>query len=224
MPIIKAKWTEWDIQPNKQEVEQLTKQLRIGSNIAHIRKYRWLSQAELAKKAWTTQRIISQIESGDYNPSLDLLWRIADALEVEISFLTKKWINWKLLEIFDYILKKLWELDILKAMKLAYFLDLETKIGTWLNYIRWNRGPFDKNIYQLEDFFENNWYDVKNNKPFKQYLLLEQTDIKKIDEILKKYWKLTWNELMRLSYETQPMKKLWASIWGEEGMGEVLDV
>ena len=48
--------------------------------------------------------------------------------------------------------------------------------------------------------------------------------MKKIDNVLEKYWKLTWNELMRLSYETEPMKKLWASIWGEEGMGEVLGV
>jgi hypothetical protein len=51
-------------------------------------------------------------------------------LEVEISLLTKKGINWKLLEIFDYILKKLKKIDILKAMKLAYFLDLEAKINT----------------------------------------------------------------------------------------------
>jgi len=222
MPIYKN--TSWDVKLNTHEVEQLTKQLRIGNNIAHIRKYRWLSQTDLAKKAWTTQRIISQIESGDYNPSLDLLWRIADALEVEISLLTKKGINWKLLEIFDYILKRIWKTDILKAMKLAYFLDLETKIDTWLNYIRWNWWPFDKNIYQLSEVFENNGYELKNNKPFKHYFLLEKKDMKKIDEILAKYWDKSWNELMRLSYETQPMKNLWATIWGEEGMGEVLDV
>jgi len=222
MPIYKN--TSWDVKLNTHEVEQLTKQLRIGNNIAHIRKYRWLSQTDLAKKAWTTQRIISQIESGDYNPSLDLLWRIADALEVEISLLTKKGINWKLLEIFDYILKRIWKTDILKAMKLAYFLDLETKIDTWLNYIRWNWWPFDKNIYQLSEVFENNGYELKNKKPFKHYFLLEKKDMKKIDEILAKYWDKSWNELMRLSYETQPMKNLWATIWGEEGMGEVLEV
>ncbi len=48
--------------------------------------------------------------------------------------------------------------------------------------------------------------------------------MKKIDEILNKYWNLSWNELMRLSYETKPMKKLWAIIGGKERMGEVLDV
>ncbi len=224
MPIYKN--TSWDVKLNTHEVEQLTKQLRIWNNIAHIRKYRWLSQTELAKKAWTTQRIISQIESWDYNPSLDLLWRIADALEIEISLLTKRWINWKLLEIFDYILQKIWKTDILKAMKLAYFLDLKTKraVDTWLKYIRWNWGPFDKNIYQLSEVFENNDYELKNNKPFKHYFLLEKKDMKKIDKILDEYWKLSWNELMRLSYETLPMKKLWATIGGEEGMGEVLEV
>ena len=214
--------TSWNVELNSEEIKQLTKQLRIWSNIAHIRKYRWLSQTDLAKKAWTTQRIISQIESGDYNPSLELLSRIADALEVEISLLTKKWINWKLLEIFDYILKKLWKVDILKAMKLAYFLDYEEKIGTWLKYIRWTRWPFDKNIYQLTEVFENSDYEIKNNKPFKTYFLLWKEDIKKIDNILDKYWKLSWNELMKLSYETKPMQEIWASIGGEENMGVVL--
>jgi DNA-binding transcriptional regulator YiaG len=43
--------TSWDVNLNTQEVQQLTEQLRIGNNIAHIRKYRGLSQSELAKRA-----------------------------------------------------------------------------------------------------------------------------------------------------------------------------
>jgi len=44
-----------------------------------------MSQQELAKKAGTTQAIISQIENSSLNPSLDLLKRISVGLESKLN-------------------------------------------------------------------------------------------------------------------------------------------
>jgi DNA-binding XRE family transcriptional regulator len=44
-----------------------------------------LSQSALAKKIGTKQSAISRFESGDYNPSLQFLFKIADALDAEIK-------------------------------------------------------------------------------------------------------------------------------------------
>lgn len=47
-----------------------------------------ISQRELAKKAGTTQAVISRIENMNVSPSISLLQRIADSLEkkLEIKF------------------------------------------------------------------------------------------------------------------------------------------
>ena len=47
-----------------------------------------LSQADVARHAQTTQRIISQIEAGTYNPSVQLLERLGRVFQcrVEIYF------------------------------------------------------------------------------------------------------------------------------------------
>jgi len=44
-----------------------------------------LSQAALAKKIGTKQSAISRLESGSYNPSIDFLKKIADALDVQLK-------------------------------------------------------------------------------------------------------------------------------------------
>jgi putative transcriptional regulator len=52
------------------------------------RKREGLSQVWLAAKAGTTQRVISLIETGKYNPSLELLERLAKAMDsrLEVAF------------------------------------------------------------------------------------------------------------------------------------------
>jgi ribosome-binding protein aMBF1 (putative translation factor) len=44
-----------------------------------------LTQAELAEKIGTRQPVISRLERGEGNPSLDTLQRIAGALDVSLS-------------------------------------------------------------------------------------------------------------------------------------------
>ncbi|MFZ5341030.1 MAG: helix-turn-helix domain-containing protein [Patescibacteria group bacterium] len=69
--------------------------------------------------------MVSQIENGEYNPSIDILSRIAEVLSVRLEIVIKEKINWRLIEIFDYFIKRFSKVDILKATKLSYFIDLE---------------------------------------------------------------------------------------------------
>ncbi|MBU0531611.1 MAG: helix-turn-helix transcriptional regulator [Candidatus Uhrbacteria bacterium] len=44
-----------------------------------------MTQAALAKKVGTKQSAISRLESGTYNPSVDFLKKVADALEANLK-------------------------------------------------------------------------------------------------------------------------------------------
>ena len=44
-----------------------------------------ISQSKLAEKIGTTQRIISQIENKKYNATVNMLYRIATELELEVK-------------------------------------------------------------------------------------------------------------------------------------------
>jgi transcriptional regulator with XRE-family HTH domain len=58
-----------------------------GAKITAARKLKDLSIEELAAKAGIEPNNLSRIESGKYNPGLDILIKIADALEMELSFI-----------------------------------------------------------------------------------------------------------------------------------------
>jgi len=65
----------------------------IGRNIRRFRTQSGLSQARLAELAGTSQSWICKIETGDENPTLVSLSRIARALEVEVSELMQEPVN-----------------------------------------------------------------------------------------------------------------------------------
>lgn len=75
-PVFKAIWEE---NRGKRELIKKIIALRIKEN---------LTQQDLAKRINTNQSVISRLESGKYNPSIDFLSRIAKALnkKVEINF------------------------------------------------------------------------------------------------------------------------------------------
>ncbi len=73
---------EWEASETQYQLVREIIQSRIKSNV---------SQRELAKKAKTTQAVISRIESMAVNPSISLIEKIAHALDkkLEIHFLER---------------------------------------------------------------------------------------------------------------------------------------
>jgi DNA-binding XRE family transcriptional regulator len=57
----------------------------VGKNIVRIRNERNVTQEELAFRAKIDRSYLSQVESGKRNPSLRLLARIAESLDVKVA-------------------------------------------------------------------------------------------------------------------------------------------
>ena len=78
------------------KIEHMTKEeinnerKRIGERITQLRKEEGLTQADLAERTGITQANISRIEQGYYSIRLDILTRIARALNCEIHLLSRK--------------------------------------------------------------------------------------------------------------------------------------
>lgn len=63
----------------------MTERERIGRRIAELRESRGLSQIELSDKAGIKQPNLSRIESGKYSTSIDLIAKIAEALDCRVE-------------------------------------------------------------------------------------------------------------------------------------------
>ena len=59
----------------------------IGKNIKSLREEKKLSQVQLAEKLFVTRQTISNYEIGRSCPDLEMLTRIADVLDVDISMI-----------------------------------------------------------------------------------------------------------------------------------------
>jgi transcriptional regulator with XRE-family HTH domain len=75
----------------KKEYDKLELEYKIISQIIDLRKKKKISQKQLAELVNTKQPSIARLESGDYNPSIDFLKKIAEVLgaELEIKFISK---------------------------------------------------------------------------------------------------------------------------------------
>jgi len=62
---------------------------KVGARVRHEREKRKLSQEELADIAGFYRTYIGHIETGAYSPSMFTLWRIAQALKIDLSKLVK---------------------------------------------------------------------------------------------------------------------------------------
>ena len=69
----------------KIEYEKLKPKYEAIEQIIRARKEQNITQAELAKRVGTQKSNISRLESGNYNPSLDFLAKIAESLGKKIS-------------------------------------------------------------------------------------------------------------------------------------------
>ncbi|KAB2727995.1 helix-turn-helix domain-containing protein [Brucella anthropi] len=63
---------------------------RIAWNLRQIRSSQGITQENLAVDANVDRTAISGIETGDYNPTIDLLERLAEALSVDIADLVSQ--------------------------------------------------------------------------------------------------------------------------------------
>ena len=69
----------------KRAYEKLVPEFLMAELLIKARLQKQISQRELAQRMGTKQSAISRLESGRYNPSLSLLYKVADALNVQIK-------------------------------------------------------------------------------------------------------------------------------------------
>ena len=67
------------------EYERLRPRYEVISQIIEARKENNMTQEDLAKKIGTQKSNISRLESGNYNPSLDFLIKVANGLGKELK-------------------------------------------------------------------------------------------------------------------------------------------
>lgn len=61
------------------------RRIEFGSRVRQLRRPLGLSQEELAHTAGLHRNYVGSVERGERNISLDNIWALADALEVELS-------------------------------------------------------------------------------------------------------------------------------------------
>lgn len=61
---------------------------RFGERVKKLREKKKMSQLSLAQKAKLDLTTINEIESGNRDPMLRTIWKIANALDVSVSELT----------------------------------------------------------------------------------------------------------------------------------------
>jgi ribosome-binding protein aMBF1 (putative translation factor) len=69
----------------RKEWEEAQVEIEVGKALIEARLKKKMSQQELAKRANTTQAVISRIESMNANPSIGLLKKIATALNLKLK-------------------------------------------------------------------------------------------------------------------------------------------
>ena len=66
----------------KQKYDELGPEFLFIQSLIEKRLQKGMTQTDLAKKIGTKQSAISRLESGTYNPTLDFLKKVADALDM----------------------------------------------------------------------------------------------------------------------------------------------
>jgi uncharacterized phage-associated protein len=147
-------------------------------------------------------------------------------------------------QLLAYLLTKHPDLSITSLMKLAYLVDLvnikknNNQISNF-GYVRYKHGPFDSNIYDsLDDLLKNHIISEKpqctsfgefityhvDNKDELCFNQLTDSEKATIDEVVDSVQGFGAKALVELAYRTKPMKKVGATIGGEEGLNTSLDM
>ena len=70
----------------KKSYDELEQEYKLVEKLIEKRLEKGLTQNELAAKIGTKQSAISRLESGNYNPSLSFLHKVADGLGTKLKF------------------------------------------------------------------------------------------------------------------------------------------
>ena len=122
--------------PKGQKLKEV-KRTPVGERIFNARKARGLTQLELGKKVRLSKRMIAHYESNVYNPPIELLNKIADALNVSMCYLlgesTQKKINNNIKPIYRRHIELLQKLPVAKqkaVMEMVEGLYIKSKKET----------------------------------------------------------------------------------------------
>lgn len=85
--------------------------MTLGEHMTTLRKRKSLSQADLGKKIGTSGDIIGKYERDEVKPSIEVVIKIADTLEVSLDYLTGK----SSIELDAPTMKRLQEMQKLNA-------------------------------------------------------------------------------------------------------------
>lgn len=91
-----------------------------GDNMMLLRKKKKLSQAALGKLIGTSGDVVGRYERGDIKPSIDVVGKIADALEVSIDYL----IGRSKLELDREAIKRLENISELNEQNKSFILNM----------------------------------------------------------------------------------------------------
>jgi len=69
----------------KKEYERYSLRIELAYQMSQLRKKKKMSQSGLAKKIGTTQSVVARMEAGKQNFSVDILSKVADALNCKIN-------------------------------------------------------------------------------------------------------------------------------------------
>jgi len=140
------------------EQEQIHK--KIGKNLQSIRKARSLSLDQVAELTGVSKAMLGQIERGDSNPTISILWKIVNGLRISFTSLIEE-----------------------EAAKVTHFRfeNLEPFMEEGGQYRAFPLIPFDQNkrfeIYTVE--MEGNCSHVSepHNEGIEEYILMMQGEL-----------------------------------------------
>ena len=210
----------------KREGKIISKLLFLWEKIYTRRKDLGFTQSELAKKAQIPQNKISDLEHWSYwEPKLELLTRLSNALEISVDYLLSDNITRRTVELYNYIFSQIKKTpDIMQYMKIPYFVDLKYIKKHWIqlsnfSYKRWHYWPFDKKVYDYQKLFSDYCDSRITNL---KYIYLTQEDQDFVDTVLADLPVRNSVKLKKLSYETEPMQKV-ENLWDKLNLIVILE-